>query len=143
MQGAFRSVLLLGLLSLGACSTPSSQPPASLLNTSWTLVAYRPAGGAELRPSRPDQYRLQFQADGKLAALIDCNRGSGSWETTGQDGLRLGPLALTRMMCPPDALQGKLPAALESIQSYRIVDGQLLLGAGSNGGSYVWQLVQP
>lgn len=138
----FRRAILLGLMSLAACSTPSSQAPASLADSSWTLVAYRPAAGAEIRPARSDQYQLQFQADGRLLAQIDCNRGSGSWQSTDpQGGLRLGPLALTRMMCPPGPLTSQLPAAMETIQSYRLVDGQLQLQAA--GGSYLWQRAQP
>lgn len=147
MQTVFRSALLLGLMSLGACSTPASQAPAGLADTSWTLVAYRPAGGAELRPARSDQYRLSFQADGRLSAQIDCNRGSGTWEATPagaqQGSLRLGPLGLTRMMCPPATPNLQLPAAIESIQAYRLVDGQLQLELGANAGSYVWQRAQP
>lgn len=145
MQALFRSALLLGLMSLAACGTPSSPAPApaSLADSSWTLLVYRPVASAEVRPARADQYRLQFQADGRLLAQIDCNRGSGSWQSTDQPGgLRLGPLALTKMMCPPDPLTAQLPAAIETIQSYRLVDGQLQLQA-AGGGSSLWQRAQP
>lgn len=144
MQALLRKVWLLGLASVAACTTPAPPVSASLADTSWTLVAYRGADGAEIRPARPDQYRLHFQVDGRLTAQIDCNRGSGSWQATGQQGgLRLGPLALTRMMCPPGPLNNQLPAAIETLQSYRVVDGQLQLQAAANTGSYIWQRAQP
>nr|WP_315248328.1 META domain-containing protein [uncultured Duganella sp.] len=144
MHPLLRNALFLGLTSLAACTTPAPQAPASLADTSWTLVAYRPSSGAELRPARPDQYRLHFQADGRLAAQIDCNRGSGSWQATDQQGgIRFGPLALTRMMCPPAPLNIQLPAAIETLQSYRVIDGQLQLQTADHAGTYMWQRVQP
>jgi heat shock protein HslJ len=138
----------LALISLGACTAPqTTSQSASLAGSSWTLLAYRPASGSEIRPAQPDRYQLHFQADGRLAAQIDCNRGSGSWQATptgaAQGSVHLGPLALTRMMCPPGALSARLPADIDAIQSYRLADGQLQLDVSGNAGSYLWQRVQP
>ncbi|MYM24218.1 META domain-containing protein [Duganella sp. FT135W] len=147
MQAVFRRMLLLGLISLSACTVPQKPAATGLNGTSWTLVAYRPAGAGEIRPERADQYQLQFQADGRLAAQIDCNRGSGNWQTTPADapqgGLRLGPLGLTRMMCPPGPLSARLPADLDAIESFRLTNGQLQLDLAGNTGSYLWQRAQP
>jgi heat shock protein HslJ len=140
MQTVFRRAFLLGLMFVAACSTQSRQSQASLSGSSWSLVAYRAVSGAETLPERDDQYQLHFHPDGRLSAQIDCNRGSGSWQTTDQQaGLRLGPLALTKMMCPPAALTMQLPAAIETIQSYRILEGQLQLQAAGDAGSYLWR----
>lgn len=142
MQTLFHKASLLGMTLLAACSTslPSSQPDLS--GSSWTLEAYRPATGSEIRPERPEQYQLHFQPGRRLLIQIDCNRGSGSWETTDQQGgLRLGPPTLTKMMCPPAALTAQLPAAIESVASYRVTNGGLQLK--SENDIYIWQRVQP
>jgi heat shock protein HslJ len=136
------------LLSGCAASSSSQNQLDSLSGTSWTLVAFRQATGnaAEVRPARPDQYRLSFQADGRLVAQVDCNRGSGTWQAApaGSGGsLHLGPMALTRMMCPPDPLGQRLPQDVEAVQSYRIVNGQLQLELAGNAGSYIWARAQP
>jgi heat shock protein HslJ len=143
-------VVFAGAALLSACTaSPSSQNQSeSLSGTSWTLVAFRQAAAnaAEVRPARPRQYRLSFQADGRLVAQVDCNRGSGTWQATpaGSGGsLHLGPMALTRMMCPPDPLGQRLPQDVEAVQSYRIVDGQLQLELAGNAGSYIWARAQP
>jgi heat shock protein HslJ len=143
-------IALAGATLLSACAASSTAPeqPVSLANTSWDLVMLRldADNPAEIRPVRPDQYRLSFQADGRVTVQIDCNRGSGTWQATpaGQGGgLRLGPLALTRMMCPPDALGQRLPQDLEAVQSYHIVDGRLQLELASNAGRYTWKREQP
>jgi para-nitrobenzyl esterase len=136
------------LLSGCAASSSSQSQPDSLSGTSWTLVAFRQAAAnaSEVRPARPDQYRLSFQADGRLVAQVDCNRGNGTWQATpaGSGGsLHLGPMALTRMMCPPDPLGQRLPQDVEAVQSYRIVNGQLQLELAGNAGSYIWARAQP
>lgn len=144
MMHRVMGVVLAGAALLSGCAASSSSQnqPDSLSGSSWTLVAFRQAAGnAEVRPARPDQYRLSFQADGRLVAQVDCNRGSGTWQATpaGSGGsLHLGPMALTRMMCPPDPLGQRLPQDVEAVQSYRIVNGQLQLELAGNAGSYIW-----
>jgi len=48
----------------------------------------------------PDRYTLSFQDGGRVNVRADCNRGSGSYEINGAQ-IRFGPIALTRMGCPP------------------------------------------
>ena len=133
---------------LAGCAA-SPGPTIKLDDTRWTLVAYTPAAGStgEIRPARPDQYRLEFLPDGRLVAQIDCNRGSGTWQRTAtpapDGGLKLGPLALTRMMCPPDQLGQRLPQDVERVESYRVVDGRLHLDLAGHAGTYVWERAQP
>jgi heat shock protein HslJ len=148
MKHRFVGVPLAAAALLSGCAASSSSPdqPASLAGSSWSLMAFQPdGGGAAVRPARPDQYRLTFQPDGRLLAQVDCNRGSGQWQATpaGQGGsLQLGPLALTRMMCPPDPVGQRLPQDIEAVRSYRIVNGRLLLELGGNAGSYTWERAQ-
>lgn len=139
------TAILATTVFLAGCAAPPATP-VKLDDTRWTLVAF--AGGTgEIRPARPGQYRLEFLAAGRLAAQIDCNRGSGTWQNTAtpanRGGLKLGPLALTRMMCPPDPLGQRLPQDIPNIESYRVVDGRLHLDLTGNAGSYIWERIQP
>lgn len=144
----YRAVKPLGLLAtllLAACAqSPATSTPPELPGTSWRLVEFRPAGGgARILPTAPDQYELNFGADGRLAAKIDCNRGSGAFSVLPAQGgmhrVKLGPIATTRMMCPPSALGPRLPGDIDGERSYRIEGGQLHLDAMDNAGVYVWQ----
>lgn len=141
------TAMLATAVFLAGCTAPPATP-VKLDDTRWTLVAFAPAAGGtgEIRPARPDQYRLEFLAAGRLAAQIDCNRGSGTWQSTATPahggGLKLGPLALTRMMCPPDPLGQRLLQDVENVASWRMVDGRLYLDLAGNAGSYVWKRVQ-
>jgi heat shock protein HslJ len=138
------------LLAAGCAGLPGTGGQAQLAGTAWQLVAYHPAGSgaAELRPARPDQYQMRFGADGRLSARVDCNQGSGTWTAApgaadGTSGsLALGPLATTRMMCPPSPLGGRLPADIEAVRSYRIADGRLQLEL-ADGGTYTWERTSP
>lgn len=142
------TAILATTVFLAGCAAPPATP-VKLDDTRWTLVAFAPAaaGAGEIRPARPDQYRLEFLPAGRLAAQIDCNRGSGTWQSTATPahggGLKLGPLALTRMMCPPDPLGQRLPQDITNIEAYRVVDGRLHLDLAGNAGSYIWERVQP
>ncbi|GGX78745.1 META domain-containing protein [Pseudoduganella dura] len=141
---AATALLLSGCASAPVPGEAASQPP--LAGTAWQLVSYRAgdAAAAELRPSRPDQYQLQFGADGRLSARIDCNRGSGTWSADGPaGGLALSPLGTTKMLCPPGPLAGRLPADIEAVRSYRIVDGRLHLVLAGGAGVYTWERAQP
>ena len=148
MHTLVRIAAMAGTVLLAACAT-SPETPAGLANTRWTLVAFAPSStpAAEVRPADSQRYRLDFQADGRLLAQVDCNRGSGTWQATPQTGqsgtLKLGPLALTRMMCPPDAIGQHWPQDVERIAGYRLVDGRLLLTVAASGGSYTWERAQP
>ena len=39
---------------------------------------------------------IEFAAGGQLTARIDCNRGRGTWTSSGSSHIEFGPLALTR-----------------------------------------------
>lgn len=153
MQTLFRLSALLISASLAACGTTGSvsslQQATSLTDTAWTLLAYRPAatGSEDIQPARREHFRLHFLADGRLTAQIDCNRGSGNWKVTSTKtdggGLHISAVSLTRMMCPPDRIGDLLPQQIESVQSYRIVDGRLYLELGAANGQYVWARSEP
>lgn len=133
--------------TLAACASPPSVAP--LAETSWRLARFESpdAASAVLHPEDPQRFTLSFGQDGRIAARLDCNRASGSWQAVPADahggGLRIGPLAMTRAMCPPDPIGERLSRDLESITSYRFRDGRLHISLPADAGVYVWERIAP
>jgi heat shock protein HslJ len=116
--------------------TPGQSPssaPAGLAGTSWQLVKFEGGDDTVRRPDDPSKYTIEFGADGRLAARIDCNRGRGTWKSDGSS-LELGPLALTRAMCPPGSLHDHIVRQWSHVRSYVIRDGHLFLSLAADGG---------
>jgi heat shock protein HslJ len=67
-------------------------------------------------PPNPADYTLEFLPDTTVTAQIDCNRGHGKYRLEGKSIL-IGPLATTRMACPPGSLDGKFLQHLEAARS--------------------------
>lgn len=121
-------------LSTGGFYEFAPQPQAGLPNSSWQLVEIRNADGTSLHPSDPTKYTVTFEADGYVTAQLDCNRGRGNWKSASPGQIELGPMALTRMMCPPGSLSDRLAKDWSNAQSYAIEDGRLRLTL--SGGEY-------
>lgn len=100
----------------------------------WRLVAF---GAGEAVP--PDvEITVQFSA-GTIAGKAACNRYTGSVQAGAAPGdLSLsGPMALTRMMCPPALMdwEQRYVRALEGLAQYSFQAGKLVLTwRGDDGG---------
>jgi para-nitrobenzyl esterase len=103
---------------------------------SWQLVRFRGGEDTLLTPDDPAKYTLAFDTDGSVSARIDCNRGRGTWKSSGRNQLQLGPLALTRAMCPPGSLHDRIVKHWEFVRSYILKDGNLFLSLMADGGIY-------
>jgi para-nitrobenzyl esterase len=118
----------------------SSQPAAAgLAGTSWRLVKFQSSDETILKPDDKSKYTIAFAPDGKLIARIDCNRGTGTWKSSGPPQLEFGPLALTRMACPPGSIDGKIVKQLPYVRSYVIKDGHLFLSLMADGGIFEFE----
>jgi heat shock protein HslJ len=137
----------MALLGVGPCSpapetssnTQSAQvspPSRGLGGTSWQLVKFRGREGLTLQPEDRAKYTIAFGTDGWVNARIDCNRGSGTWMSTGPSQLELGPLALTRAMCPPGSLHDQIVKHWPYVRSYVIKDDHLFVSLMAEGGIY-------
>ena len=102
--------------------TPSP-PDARELLGAWTLEY------VEDRPviDRSPAY-IEFDAEGRASGQATCNRMTGSYTVDGA-ALTLGPMAVTRMMCPEALMEQeqRVLAALEKVASWRIDQGMLTL----------------
>ena len=92
-----------------------------------------------LTPDDRAKYTIEFGADGRLSARIDCNRGRSTWKTDGSSSIEFGPLALTRAMCPAGSLHDQIVKQWGNIRSYVIRDGHLFLSLMADGGIYEFE----
>lgn len=141
-RGSPNSVKLM-LRRVGGSQPPAPSPagslpstPHELTGTSWQLVKFQGSDDTTLTPDDRTKYTMAFGAGWRLTARIDCNRGSGSWKSSGPNQLQFGPLALTRAMCPPGSLHDHIVKQLPHIRSYVIKDGHLFLSLMADGGIY-------
>ena len=115
----------------------------------WQLQSLTGANG----DIQPDDrlYTVQFQPDGAVGVQADCNRGRGTWSVDG-DGVSIGRIGVTRMMCPEGSIDAAFLAALESSSGWRYEEDRLVLDT-ANGGSltftplligvtWIWEGVQ-
>ena len=125
-----------GAVLTGCCRVADdSSGMAGLAGTNWQVVAlpgdaaYQPGGEGE-PPT------LLFGDDGQVGGHSGCNRFFGPFRDSG-DALAIGPLASTRMACPPPlmALETAFLAALEATDGYRLEAGRLSLTG--DGGTLV------
>ena len=153
-KGLCPFLLLWTMALLSACAaSPRSAPNAAeraplpnLTGTVWQLRSIQSMADEQppLTVDQPERYTLQFQDDGRLMLRLDCNRGTGSWQATpsasGDSGqLTIGPVAMTRMYCPPPSLDTRVARDLALIRSYLLRDGNLYLSLMADGGIYQWQ----
>jgi len=123
----------------GGWGTPQSE----LSGTTWWLTEVRPAGiNATLRPDNPQRYELRFLRDGTLAVVLDCNRGTATWRSSGRGGLTLSPLGVTRMACPGGSIGTQVAEELERVRNYTVQGNSLTLGPAPGRGSMLWMRPQ-
>jgi para-nitrobenzyl esterase len=135
------AALTLGGVIIGcAAGTPPDASPqagaAPLAGTAWQLVRFEGGDGTVLMPAAGAIYTIAFDANGRLSARIDCNRGTGTWKSAGPPHLEFGPLALTRALCPSGSLHDHVVRQWPYVRSYVIRDKHLFLALMADGGIY-------
>jgi para-nitrobenzyl esterase len=117
-------------------SAPSS---SELTRTSWQLVKFQGSDDTTLTPDDRAKYTIELASDGRLSARVDCNRGRGTWKSSGANQIEFSPLALTRAMCPEGSLHDHIVRHWGNIRSYVIRDGHLFLALMADGGIYEFE----
>jgi heat shock protein HslJ/membrane-bound inhibitor of C-type lysozyme len=136
----------LGMLMLAVCQTAAqtSQSSASdLAGTSWRLVSFQGRGDKPVLPKDETSYTIDFQADGRLRARIDCNGGRGRWRSSGPGLLEFGPLGLTHEKCQPGSLHDRIVKDWRSVRSYAIKANHLFLSLSAGNGTYEFRPLPP
>jgi para-nitrobenzyl esterase len=139
------TLLSFGLLVFAASTAASGQEdPKTTINlggTSWRLVKFQSSDDTTLTPDDKNKYIIAFGKDGRVAARIDCNRGTSTWKSAGPNQLQFGPLALTRAKCRPPSMHDRIVKDWESVRSYVIKEGRLFLSLVADGGIYEFELI--
>jgi heat shock protein HslJ len=137
------------LLVIAGCAAQMLQDSsATLAGTSWRLVAIQSMDDAQgaTRIDDPGRFTVHFGADGRAALKLDCNRGTGRWESkpsgATSGSLQFGPIAATRALCPPPHLDERVARDLGYVRSYLLKDGKLYLSLMADGGIYEWAPMQ-
>lgn len=118
---------------------------AALVGGTWRLARFQSSSDAvgTFAADAPDRVTATFLANGRVAFRLDCNRGAGTWRAEPSDAagqsLTFGPLAATRVACPPGSLGDRLAADLPRIRSYTLQDGMLHLSLEADGGIWSWR----
>lgn len=130
-------------LLLAACAGPAVHDK-TLAGSHWQLLSIQSMDDAQgtIRVQEPARYTLSFGSDGRAALRLDCNRGTGSWQSAAaapdSGSLRFGMLATTRAMCAPGSLEPRLTRDLPQVRGYLRKDGKLYLTLQADGGIYEW-----
>jgi len=118
----------------GAAEPTLHSLPAEMLEVIWQWVWYGD-GKEQFDVGKPDQYSVQFFADGTVAIQADCNRGRGNFTLGPDQRITLGTLGTTMMLCPEGSLDDRFLGALDRVRSYHELEGDLLLEAPLDSGT--------
>ncbi len=85
-------------------------------------------------PDAPERYTLEFLPGDKIGVRADCNRGNGSYQRDG-NAIAIGPIALTRMMCPPGSRDAEFLKGLANVSGLLFRGSDLVLTLKVDSGS--------
>jgi heat shock protein HslJ len=104
-----------------------ADPDRPITETRWVLDGIRDGDAVSTVPEGVTA-AITFLDDGTAVVEAGCNRGSAGVEIT-DDTIVFGPIALTRMMCEPGAMdvEATVTALLDGEVSYTIVADRLML----------------
>lgn len=132
-------VLLVTLGIVAGCAPTPKVRLGGIGETSWQLVKFQGSDGTVLMPDDKTKYTLAFTNDGNVSARFDCNRGRGTWILNGPNEVRFGPLALTRVVCPPGSLHDHIVKQWAFVRTYTLKGGNLFLALMADAGSYEFE----
>jgi heat shock protein HslJ len=139
------STALIGVLLAGCAGGQSkspAQPPApyrdradtsqdstlapNVVGVTWQWVSFM-TPVEQLNVDTPARYTIRFERDGRAAVQADCNRGTTRYSVSRDRRIMLGPIVLTRMMCPAGSQGDRFAREVGRASSYFVKDGDLFL----------------
>jgi heat shock protein HslJ len=88
----------------------------------------------QIGTANPERYTLELQRRGVALVRADCNRGRGSYEI-GEGRIKFGPIATTRMACPPGSLDGRYLKDLSRATIFFVEGGKLFFDLPMDSGT--------
>src|SRR4051794_22338363 len=96
-----------------------SAAPGDLVGRTWMWTRTDQADGSVVQPTDPTRYTLTLLDSGRATIRADCNTGSGAFSLDDHQ-LRLQPIAITLIACPPGSSDGVFLRDLQSVASYAL-----------------------
>ncbi|HET7766540.1 MAG TPA: META domain-containing protein [Burkholderiales bacterium] len=127
--------LAVATLLLLAARAWAQTPGQELVGTSWQVVRLQSGDRRTFTPDDKAKYTFAFGTGGAFSARLDCNRGSGTWKSSGPQLLEIAPFAITRALCPPGSLFDEIVKRVGDVRTYSMKDGRLYLFLMSDGGT--------
>jgi heat shock protein HslJ len=127
------------MLLATAIAVANPQTPDTLAGTAWQLVKFQGSDDKAIAADDRSKYTIEFGTDGAVTARVDCNRGRATWKSSAPGQLEFGPLALTRMMCPPGSLHDRFARDWLLVRTYVLKNGHLFLALMADGGIYEFE----
>ena len=106
------------------------KPNAPLQNTRWKL---RSLPGLDTLPMLGKDAWIQFVLNSSnFRGSAGCNNISGTFASGSHNTLKIGPVAMTRMMCPEDMMKVEhgVIKAVNEVDNYEIHGDDLILKKG-------------
>jgi len=100
----------------------------------WSWQGTQMSDDARFVPDAPERYTLEFRPGDTVSVRADCNRGSASYMRNG-NALGFGPIALTRMMCPPGSRDAEFLKGLGQVSGHLMRGNDLVLTLKVDSGS--------
>jgi len=88
----------------------------------------------KIAPASPENYTLEFLPDRTVRVLLDCNRGNGTYQVDGKS-LTIGPIAATRMMCPPGTMDAEFGKELDAVRNWFMQGDTLMMDMFADSGT--------
>ena len=114
-------------------------PPAAIADNAltaqaWQWVSFLDQSTGEAAISDPQNYTVDFQADGTVQVKADCNSASGSYATsTGRLSIVMGPT--TMAACAPESKGEQFLGYLSGAALYSIENGRLQIDLMADSGT--------
>jgi len=128
-------VFVLGVAAIATIAAACSGG-SGLTGKTWQLTAITekvPAFQGVVPAADQANYTIEFKSDGTFNAKADCNQLSGTYTTSGSNGLTIVPGPMTLAACPPESLSSQYVEALGKAASYAVASGQLTITLTDEG----------
>ena len=102
---------------------------AGLEGTSWTATGINNGKEAVVSDATTSAITAEFGTDNVLSGFGGCNSYTSTWTTTQPDGLTIGPLGSTLMLCEQEVqdTENQYFAAVAKVTTYQLEGNQLTL----------------
>jgi heat shock protein HslJ len=139
-KNLYLAMILLGGLALSSCNAVTEPTAVFEAQGNWQLQSFALDDGSTVQVPNPENYTIQFGAEGALRVKADCNLCNGSYENDFGNSLEIGLMACTLAHCGSESLDFQYTSALGSTSSFSRTGDELFLDY--NGGMMNF-LVQP